>query len=179
MREAVGGVSYGRESRQTQGNSVMFFSGIAFFLLALMAFPAWAQQACTQIGCTDGLVVSMPMDHRWTAGEYIFDFSVDGRQVRCVGALPLKPCGQNSVLCDGEGMTIVESGCALPEESHGFGDIVLDTSPEQVILVISRNGKAIAHGDWKPEYLASRPNGPGCDPICRQATVPLRMDRME
>jgi hypothetical protein len=70
---------------------------------------------------------------------------------------------------------ITESGCALPPDAQGFGMIVVGAGPASVALTISRGGETIAQGSWTPDYQISRPNGPLCEPVCRQATVALQL----
>lgn len=147
----------------------------ATLALLLWAGPANAQMACTLIGCIDGLTIDMPADQRWEPGRYVFDVTLDGRSIRCTGALPLKTCEERSLTCNAGGVMITESGCAMPADSHGFGPIAIASGPSSIALTIRRDGQTIATGDWTPEYKTSRPNGPQCPPVCRQATVTLQL----
>jgi len=151
---------------------------IVKYILPLMALSAAAHaqpQACTQIGCVDGLTISVPMEYEWKKGNYAFDFLIDGRSVKCSGALPLKSCEEHNITCSSDGVMIMESGCALPPEAHGFGDIMLGSDPRQVAVKIRYNGEQIASGNWTPHYQSAQPNGSGCGPVCRQASVKLDM----
>jgi hypothetical protein len=141
-------------------------------ILFLVAGSGQAQRGCTEIGCMDGLTIDTPLDYRWQAGLYVFDFALDGKAVRCTGSLPLKSCDQRSIACNAAGVMIMESGCALPN-GHGFGMITIDSSPASASLKITHNGQMIAQGNWTPAYKVTHPNGPGCEPICRQAMVSL------
>lgn len=141
-------------------------------LLFVMVSPAQAQMACTQIACMDGLTIDVPLEYQWQPGSYVFDFTLDGKPVRCSGSLPLKSCEQHSLTCSAEGVMIMESGCALPD-GHGFGMISIGSGPASAALSITHNGKTIAQGSWKPTYQSAQPNGQQCEPTCRQATVTL------
>jgi hypothetical protein len=143
-------------------------------VLLLMANPAQAQRPCTEIGCMNGLTIDVPLDYRWQPGAYVFDFNLDGKAVRCTGSLPLKSCDQRSLTCTAEGVMIMESGCALPD-GHGFGMITIDSSPASASVRITHNGQTIAQSSWKPAYQITQPNGPRCEPTCRQATVSLTL----
>lgn len=136
---------------------------------------AWALEplACTEIGCVDGLTLRVAPDYRWPPGNYVFGLKIDGRAVTCQGKLPLNPCDMPSLTCDGEGVTITESGCALPPEAQGFGDIQIESGPRQVAISITRDGQTLVEKTVTPAYRTGRPNGPRCAPECRQASVPL------
>ncbi len=148
---------------------------LVFMIIFLLAPAAQAQQACTQIGCMDGLTISVPLDYEWKPGAYTFDFLLDGRAVTCTGTLPLKSCETHSISCSAEGVMIMESGCAMPAQTHGFGDIMLGSGPRQVVLTIRHNRTQIARGNWTPKYTTLSPNGPACGPVCKQANVSLEM----
>jgi hypothetical protein len=158
---------------KSKGDIVMLLIIIAALLL--VASPAQAQQACTEMGCMNGLTIDVPLDYRWQPGAYVFDFNLDGKAVRCTGSLPLKSCDQPSITCSAEGVMIMESGCALPKNGHGFGMITIDSSPASASIKITRSGQMIAQNSWKPAYQITRPNGPRCEPTCRQATVSLTL----
>jgi hypothetical protein len=132
-----------------------------------------AGRACTAIGCQDGLVIRVLPAAAWPHGEYRFDIEQDGARVVCTGTLPLPSCGVPAMVCDAPGPMIVESGCALPPAAHAFGDVMFATTPAQVAVVVTRDGKQVGAGRWRPVYQTIQPNGPGCEPICTNAGVEL------
>lgn len=142
-------------------------------LLAFMAFSpssSYAQNACTEMGCTNGLTLSVDPDYDWKNGVYVFDFFLDGKKVKCNGMLPLNACEKGpSLSCDKEGVIIIESGCALPKSAHAFGDIVISGKPSRVLVRITRNGKPVVTRTLVPKYETVRPNGPACGPVCTSA----------
>jgi hypothetical protein len=79
-------------------------------------------QACTLIGCADGLTVALESGSEWPDGNYRFEVQADDVHVTCRASLPVPPCTDSretppisSVICDPMGVVqIVESGCALP-----------------------------------------------------------------
>jgi hypothetical protein len=138
--------------------------------------PAPAARACTEIGCVDGLRIALEPSARWPAGEYRFDFVVDGRPASCTGKLPLPACEQGGALtCTGVPVQIGESGCALPASEHGFSDVGLTSSPARVKITISRDGQPIAERELSPVYQRSQPNGPDCPPVCNSASDTWRV----
>lgn len=132
-------------------------------------------RACTQIGCQDGLVVQVRPAEAWPHGEYRFDIEHDGARVVCTGTLPLPPCELRALRCDAPQPSIVESGCALEPAAHAFGDVVFSTTPSTVAVVVRHDGKLVGSGRWSPVYQQSQPNGPGCEPVCTNATVELTL----
>lgn len=121
----------------------------------------------------NGLNVQVAKSTPWPAGDYQMTFDVDGTVVACTGALPLRACEQGpSLVCDPAGrVQVTESGCALPPEQHGWGDVHVDGEPARVQLTI-RHGDTVLHtADVRPTYTTSQPNGPGCEPTCRSATA--------
>lgn len=130
---------------------------------------------CTQIGCIDGLRLEIEKAGAWQPGAYVFAFTVDGAAVRCSGSLPLKPCDAGpSLVCDVEGrVQIGESGCALAADAQGFSDVQIHGSPAQVEVSLTRDGQELSRAALTPTYAESRPNGPGCEPVCRGASAKL------
>ncbi|HBR68475.1 MAG TPA: hypothetical protein DEA55_03770 [Rhodospirillaceae bacterium] len=138
------------------------------------ASQAAPEMACTEMACIDGLVLNVHPDRTWLPGNYEFTFKLDGREVHCMGALPLKSCEVGpSVQCDGEGVQITESGCAMPPETHGFGSITFSEAPAAVDIRIVHEGNVLAERSISPAYETVRPNGPECEPSCRSASEDL------
>ncbi len=135
---------------------------------------AQAEKACTEIGCVNGLMLRGDYDREWKNGNYHFEIVLDNRHVNCYGELPLKPCGEQSLSCNSDLVTITESGCALPKSDHGFGDIHISDDPRKVMVRITHNNRPIlTRTIVRVEYLESRPNGPGCGPVCHSASYNL------
>jgi hypothetical protein len=139
-------------------------------------------RACTQMGCESGLTVALPLDYRWQPGNYIFQLQTEQETLRCEGALPFHGCEHSALRCSSETIRIMESGCALPAEAHGFGDIQITGEPEKVRVTITRKHrsqgqKILADESFAPVYQTLQPNGPGCEPICRQGRVELSLER--
>jgi hypothetical protein len=84
-------------------------------------------QACTLIGCADGLAVALESGSEWPDGTYRFEIQVDDVHVICRASLPVPPCTGSRdippisiVTCDPMGVVqIVESGCALEHLAPG------------------------------------------------------------
>ena len=170
--------------------------GFAMALAAAAALPACADSgqdgpdgsgnpltppvACTLIGCEDGLKVEIQPASGWPAGQYRFQIQADGVEVTCRGSLPLPSCTESpSVVCDTDGLVqIIESGCALPAQSHAFPGLSFDPElrPRRVEVKITRDGQLVGESDFMPGFQTVQPNGPGCPPICNVAHAVIDLD---
>lgn len=136
--------------------------------------PPLEGQICTEIGCVNGFHLNLHKQ-TWEAGSYSFHIEADGAVTECTGSLPLKPCdGSPSLSCTGaKGFFIGESGCAMAPDQQGFSEIQFESAPKQVTVTISRDGSELIKQSFEPTYRETQPNGPGCEPICHQATADL------
>ncbi len=132
------------------------------------SLAATGATACTQMGCYDGYEIEVTPSEAWPAGDYRYIVELDGRTVTCTGSLPLQPCGTASMTCDGEGVSITESGCALQPAQHAFGGVSIPELPQAVHLRIEHDGASLVDQALTAKYATSQPNGPGCGPICCQ-----------
>lgn len=150
---------------------------ITVLLTACAGAPPGDGRACTEIGCADGLFVRVTPGAPWPSGEYRFIVEAGGVTTTCTGSLPLPACETRAITCDREGVvSIAESGCALPPSAHAFGDLDLPATPEQLTVEVQHEGRTVARETFTPAYQTSQPNGPGCPPICTNASVDLALD---
>lgn len=132
-------------------------------------------RACTTIGCADGFHVALSPTAGWPAGSYEVVIETEAGKTTCQGELP--------VTCDVAGITCTTvpdrgeknprvgvSGCALGPNEQGYADIQLPDGPASVRVHIAHEGKTLVEQSFSPEYQTSQPNGPGCEPVCRQAS---------
>ena len=126
------------------------------------------------MGCIDGLTIELKAES-WPAGAYGFRVRLDDETITCTGALPLPECGSPALSCDGPGVTITESGCALPPDQHAFGEIVIDAHPDEVEVGLDYAGKTRVGYTSKPIYSTVRPNGPDCEPMCKQGGIAMKV----
>ena len=138
-----------------------------------------SKNACTDIGCRSGYNVDVSPSSGWTSGAYSFELDLDGRAITCQGSIPLKACGERSFLCDADGVTLGESGCALPSTQQGIATISFEGFPLAVSVRVLKDGSELASAKLTPGYKASQPNGPGCDPICCNASGSLSVPPSE
>ncbi len=135
---------------------------------------AFAQKACTEIGCINGVNFTVDPGYDWKSGLYQIEAALGFKKVSCYGTLPLHSCEEGPTFkCDDPAVQIQESGCALPQDAHGIGGIHINGDPARVIVRIARNNKTIVTRTVVPQYTTSQPNGPGCGPVCRSASFNL------
>lgn len=149
---------------------------LLLFLIVMAGFSgkALAERACTEIGCTNGLMLNVDPDYEWKWGFYEFSFLMEGRSVFCKGQLPLKKCEDGpSFRCSSDIVQIGESGCALPESAHGISMIQINDAPRRLLIRVKRGGENVITRTLMPEYKELLPNGPGCGPVCTSASYNL------
>ena len=110
-------------------------------LMAAACTSATQEQACTLIGCSDGLVV------------------------RVEGA----PDGMTTIELKRPFRSPVVLTCTGPDHCAG-GIQFEDLTPAHAIITVT-SGDKVKSVETDLEYTKHRPNGPGCEPECRQATV--------
>ena len=149
---------------------------VLLFLCVVAGFSskAMAERACTEIGCSNGLMLNVDPDYQWKWGFYEFSFLMDGRSVSCKGQLPLKKCEDGpSFRCSSDIVQIGESGCALPESAHGISMIQINDNPRRILVRVKRGGENVITRTLTPDYKESQPNGPDCGPVCTAASYNL------
>ena len=108
-------------------------------------FFGLSSRSCTLIGCVNGLRITF--DATPDSGTVV--------QAEVPGAAPWR------VVCD------VDQPC--------FGGVFFpEFSPDWLLVRITSPEGEVVH-EVRPEYVVSRPNGPGCDPLCFIATVELAL----
>lgn len=128
--------------------------------LVLLLAGCGDETACTLIGCTDRLKISYstPEGDEDRTLQVLFDDvdvtcdvpAADGASVRC-----------------GERTSVTRTaGRVLSVE-------VLAAPAEITLVVRARNGPERLRSTLRPDYTAVRPNGPDCEPVCRQAEETL------
>jgi hypothetical protein len=127
--------------------------GMKTVLVLLIAVSATAceKKACTLVGCNDQASIAI---RRGDDGALplVVEVDIDGRKVTCTPQQTESTCGSD--------VRIAPSG-RLEEV------VTVTGTPSRVNVVLSSG----AQRSFDLSYSASRPNGPGCDPICRQASA--------
>ncbi len=152
--------------------------------------------ACTQIGCLDQLGIELESPSAaWAPGSYTLDLNIAGAPHACAFELPQDlPAHGNlgQVQCtpaaseSGEPVQVmilqvvncteqvtedvVSSTCEPVPERHTI-QIGIPGTPGSVTLDLKRDGAPLLTRSYEPTYAETRPNGPQCEPVCRQARL--------
>ena len=128
-------------------------------------------KSCTLIGCVGGFEIGLDKGSAWEAGDYTFELDVDGTKNSCTVTLPFANC-EVAPKCTTELKTlqIGLSGCMLDKAQHKVSALTfIDAFPAQLSVTVKLGVTEIGGASYTPTYTESRPNGPGCEPLCKQA----------
>jgi len=98
-------------------------------------------RGCTEIGCNPGVTVDF-------SGAVPTDFMLE---VRSTGTTPFT----------------IECSRTTP---CGSGVFAYDILGDTIEVVVTRDGKTMTQ-TFIPTYEETRPNGPGCDPVCLKGRI--------
>ena len=124
--------------------------------------------ACTEMGCIDGLSVTFdpPLAGK---GTYTFDVTVDGTAYSCDATIPLE--GSSTVCGTGGVVSIFLSGTELDPGQQSLPGLHVEGTPKSVQIQVHRDKALVADADLSPKYQVVQPNGPDCEPTCHSAAV--------
>jgi hypothetical protein len=128
---------------------------------------------CSLIGCGPPFEVAFASSGgQYPPGTYSVAVTADGTSGNCVVTLPFASC-QTAPACMGtRDWDVIDSGCALPPDEDAISGIVFGAArPINIEVVVSRDGKQLADGNFTPSYQSSQPNGPGCGDTCYGAST--------
>lgn len=134
----------------------------------LLALPAIAAScdgvgtACTEIGCDDGITLTVSPASGLIAGVYSVSVSGTGESTSC--SLTVDNAAQ-----------VTDTTCDLIDNTAGSFTVVLHSSPETLTITIDRDGTELGKEDITPSYTTVQPNGPECEPTCHQADVSMQV----
>lgn len=135
-------------SRPTLLSALVF---VAMLMLAGCAGvpgqPPPGAQACTEIGCSSGLIVELE-------GAVPASFQIEAATAGADAQVAECPDGAPAIECD--------------PSSVFFRDFL----PDDVQITITWDGQSVTQ-EFAPAYEELRPNGPGCPPVCSQARVTI------
>jgi hypothetical protein len=147
--------------------------------------------SCTEIGCADQASITLrTQSGAWEAGEYALRIAFDGGEHACSFTIPdALPSGGNvgEIDCTPGANVYFYQETTCTEHSDGYSSSQSCTpvpdqyylqasiygTPATVQVVLSREGATLVDTENDLAYSESRPNGPDCEPLCRQATLEL------
>jgi len=152
-------------------------------------------RSCTEIGCVDQLSLTFRApDNRWREGAYRIELELEGEALQCAfsvpAALPAQLGSVGQVEC-GRGASAYFSAETLCTEtrtrdavSHSCtpraGEWTLQLSrsgtPARLEVRVTRDEQEVASLSETVKYRENRPNGPDCEPLCRQAQLEIAVE---
>jgi hypothetical protein len=117
---------------------------------------------CTQIACYDQLVVELRRDDG-TAPAFALIVSHDGKKATCT--VP----GFQDLRCGDDVTSTIVGGDKAQQVVEIRG------TPPTVEIELRDGPRLVARKRFTPQYQQRQPNGPGCPPVCRQATESWRL----
>ena len=157
--------------------------------------PSPPPQACTLIGCQDQLTVTVtPAGGVFPSGVHVVTASLPGPVATTLTCefsydaapgsttAPVAKCtpGLRLFIFQKQNCTTVQRGDAVgrvcePVAGQYQEQIAVDGTPSHVRLTQTVNGSTILDEALSPTYVETRPNGPNCEPVCRQATKSIEL----
>lgn len=137
-------------------------------------------KVCTKMGCMGGLTVEVvPAKTGFGKGSYKIDVVADGKKTSCELKLPLPACDKgHAATCKGDvGVDVKEVGCDKPLAEQAFGPLRFREPPTELKITVTKDGKRFADGTVSPAYKTVQPNGPGCEPTCKQGEAKVCADK--
>ena len=152
-----------------------------------------APKACTLIGCADNFTASAQRaDGSIPDGAHRIEVLADGTTLKCAFTLPLATCGGGTAqpTCDaGLTVTVVPAQICIQTQGDSGTSSTCNAIPGKFVETVTLPGAPGQVHVWQyvddvpildvavaPQYQDSRPNGPGCPPVCRQASVAWTID---
>jgi len=148
-----------------------------------------APKACTLIGCADNFSASAQRaDGSIPDGAHRIEVLADGTTLKCAFTLPLAGTAQPS--CDaGLSVTIVPAQICIQTQGSSSSSSTCNVIPGKFVERVALSGTPGQVHVWQyvddltvldvavaPQYQDSQPNGPGCPPVCRQASLAWTMN---
>lgn len=134
----------------------------------------WGVHACTEIGCQDQVSLSVRRADGAPPGLAV-SLDLDGRQVECAA-----PQAGASTACGTDVSLEVRELLSCTEErtqdarilrcvpTGKFEEVIsIQGTPARVRVTVQADG-TLTERTFEPQYKTVQPNGPDCEPTCRQ-----------
>jgi hypothetical protein len=145
---------------------------------ASLACHAFEQKACTTRGCQDQASITVRRPD-WNPPPFAVELDLDGRRVTCPAPMARSAGG---IACDDPSVRVAHRELSDCTESRSGTNVSLTCVPngklEQVITIVgtpkrivatlTADGAVAGQRNFDMTYTAVYPNGPDCDPGCKQ-----------
>jgi hypothetical protein len=165
-----------------------------FFTLGALPFGLMScvDRSCTEMGCSDGAWVTLAPEGALATGAYEMTIVTPEQTHVCDFKIPedLPPRGSiTSITCQPTldlGLqqkaecTETRTGDSVSQSCTPIPDrytltLNLPGTPQSVSIEVLRDGAELLDVTRSLSYVSARPNGPGCEPVCRQANIDLTL----
>ena len=126
-------------------------------------------RTCTEIGCGPTWILDFSRKGQWPLGKVRVELRLDGEAFTCRTEIPLDctvipACGPRG------GVSLIETGCASGTPAHRISGVQFERlAPTEVSVEVYQNEELLGADTFAPDYRRARPNGPGCEPVCKMA----------
>lgn len=142
--------------------------------------PPTSAPPCTEMGCVEGMLVHFVTPPMLSAGGEIFDHprtyevevEADDRRGSCRITVPCSIAVDE--VCTGDlRMRLLKDDSGwynrkgLEDQRYGVTGFTLPSPPRQLRVRVLRDGELVGEHSAAPVVRELRPNGPGCEPVCR------------
>jgi hypothetical protein len=127
-------------------------------------------------------------DGSFPAGNHQVEALVDGTTILCTFTFPLQT-GRQPQCTGGLGITVLPATTCSQTTNGASTSVSCDEIPGQFVETIGLagtpgqvhvwqtvDGTSILDAAAAPTYTEFKPNGPGCEPTCRQGTATWTLD---
>lgn len=123
--------------------------------------------SCTEMGCSSGLLVEIsgPAE-AFAPGDYTVE--IEGTEPCTFTIGSIEDCER----------CIVASTCDASHVDGGEQEqllLYIEALEGPRAITLERDGTVLLEDSFEPVYEEFEPNGPGCPPVCRGATVELSL----
>lgn len=137
-------------------------------------------KVCTEIGCVNQASITLQRPD-WMTEPLAVDLEVDGREIACPAPTPRSAAGH---ACDDAHVRVehrelrdcteTRTATAVSLTCVPNGRLVqvisITGTPQRVVATVLAGSSVVGQRIFELSYTSMRPNGDGCEPICRQGS---------
>jgi len=132
--------------------------------MTAMSCSTALSKSCTDMGCGTALVIRVPASKAFPVGAYHIELKTPEKTV----------AGDCSINADGSTRCEAASSFFISWDKSQPTSLSVDVwndAPTTFTFTLSFGGKTLVTQSITATYTESRPNGPECGPICKNASV--------
>ena len=133
--------------------------GLASWVSLVLLASHGCGDSCTEIGCADGVRITLATPVPLQAPEVVVTVNIDGTKVSC-------PIAPTATSCVAGALTVTVQDQAIRV-------LELAGAPEHIGVTITSSSTTLLTGEVVPHYETSYPNGSDCPGECKHADATL------